>query len=223
MSVIVWDQVGEKNYETGVDHGVLYLQDTDGSYPAGVAWNGLTSINENPSGAEITSLYADNIKYLNLMSAEEFGMTIEAYTYPDEFKECDGSMELAPGIYAGQQNRKSFGMVYRTIMGNDTEGQNHGYKLHLVYGLLAQPSGKQFSTVNDSPDAINFSWEAKATPAPISTAISGKTPKPTATIEIVSTAISSTALKAIEEALFGTASTAAYLPSPDEVLELIKG
>ena len=158
MSKIVWDQTGERLYETGVKRGVLYVQDSGGTYPKGVAWNGLTAVTESPSGAEATPLYADDIKYLNLISTEELGGTIEAYTYPDEFAECDGSASIATGVYIGQQSRKTFGMCYTTTVGNDVDSNAHGYKLHLIYGALASPSEKAYSTINDSPEAITFSW-----------------------------------------------------------------
>lgn len=211
---IVWDAVGEKTFETGVDHGVLYVMD-GGAYPKGVAWNGITSVSESPSGAEATPLYADNIKYLNLMAAEEFGATIEAYTYPDEFMACDGSAELTPGVYIGQQDRKVFGMSYRTTVGNDVDGNSHGYKLHLIYGALASPSEKAYSTINDSPEAITFSWEVKTTPVPVT----GH--KPTATLVIDSTKVAPEKLALLEEALYGSTEKEAYLPLPDEVASIV--
>jgi hypothetical protein len=211
---IVWDATGEKTFETGVDHGVLYVMD-NGAYPNGVAWNGLTAVTESPSGAEATPLYADNIKYLNLMSAEEFGATIEAYTYPDEFMQCDGSAEVTTGVYIGQQDRKVFGMSYRTTVGNDTDGNNHGYKLHLIYGALASPSEKAYATINDSPEAITFSWEVKTTPVPVT----GH--KPTASLVIDSTKVDKEKMALLEAALYGSEEKAAYLPLPDEVVTLI--
>ena len=211
---IVWDNVGEKTFETGVDHGVLYLME-GGAYPHGVAWNGITAVSESPSGAEATPLYADNIKYLNLMAAEEFGATIEAYTYPDEFMACDGSAELSPGVYIGQQERKVFGMSYRTVIGNDVDGNGHGYKLHLIYGALASPSEKAYSTINDSPEAITFSWEVKTTPVPVT----GH--KPTATLVIDSTKVAPEKLALLEEALYGSTEKEAYLPLPDEVASIV--
>lgn len=216
MSKIEWDKTGEKRYETGVDHGVLYPMDDKGAYPAGVAWNGLTAVSENPSGAEASPLYADNIKYLNLMAAEEFGATVEAYTYPDEFAECDGSAEPVPGVLIGQQPRKQFGMSYRTMIGNDVDGQNHGYKLHLIYGALAAPSERNFNTVNDSPEAITFSWELTTTPV----AVEGYTP--TSCLTIDSTKTDKTKLAALEAILYGSESEAARLPLPDEVITLLK-
>lgn len=215
MSKIIWDNAGERTYETGVDHGVLYPIQEGGLYNKGVAWNGLTAITESPSGAEATPLYADNIKYLNLLSAEDFGCTIEAYTYPDEFAECDGSAEIATGVYAGQQARKVFGLCYRTVLGNDTDSNAHGYKLHLIYGCLASPSEKSYSTVNDSPEAITFSWEVKSTPVNVSGF------KPTAVLTIDSTKVDKEKLTKLEDALYGSASTEAKLPTPDEVVAIV--
>ena len=215
MSKIVWDQTGERLYETGVDHGVLYPVQEDGSYSKGVAWNGLTGITESPSGAEATPLFADNIKYLNLVSAEDFGCTIEAFTYPDEFAECDGSAALVAGVTIGQQNRKTFGLCYRTIVGNDVDSNGHGYKLHLIYGCLAAPSEKSYATVNDSPEAITFSWEVSATPVNVT----GH--KPTACLTIDSTKVDPTKMKAIEDALYGSASSEAGLLMPDEIVAII--
>ena len=215
MSKIIWDNAGERTYETGVDHGVLYPIQEGGLYTKGVAWNGLTAVTESPSGAEATPLYADNIKYLNLLSAEDFGCTIEAYTYPDEFAECDGSAEIATGVYAGQQARKVFGLCYRTILGNDTDSNAHGYKLHLIYGCLASPSEKSYSTVNDSPEAITFSWEVKSTPVNVSGF------KPTAVLTVDSTKVEPSKLAKLEEALYGTESTEAKLPTPDEVVAIV--
>lgn len=217
MSKLVWDQTGERLYETGVKQGVLYVQSTDGTYPKGVAWNGLTAVTESPSGAEATPLYADDIKYLNLMSAEEFGATIEAYTYPDEFAECDGSASIATGVFIGQQQRKTFGLCYRTVIGNDTESNDHGYKLHLIYGALAAPSEKAYATINDSPEAITFSWEVTTTPV----AVEGF--KPTASVTIDSTKVDETKLAALEAILYGSdgESGDARLPLPSEIAELM--
>lgn len=215
MSRIVWDKTGERLYETGVKNGVLYSVDAAGAYSKGVAWNGLTAVNENPSGAEPNPLYADDIKYLNLMSAEEFGATVEAYTYPDEFAECDGSAEIAKGVIIGQQDRKKFGLCYRTTLGNDVKGTDYGYKLHLVYGAQAAPSDKNFETINDNPDAITFSWELSTTPV----SVDGH--KPTATITIDSTKVDSTKLKALEDILYGTDENEARLPLPDEIATLM--
>ena len=217
MSKLVWDQTGERLYETGVKNGVLYLQGSDGKYENGVAWNGLISISESPSGAEATPLYADDIKYLNLMSTEEFGATIEAYTYPDEFAECDGSASIAEGVFIGQQKRSTFGLCYRTALGNDTDGTEHGYKLHLIYGALASPSEKAYSSINDSPEAITFSWEVTTTPVNVTNH------KPTATVTIDSTKVAEGAMAKIEEALYGTEAKEAYLPLPDEIVTLISG
>ena len=216
MAKLVWDQTGQKTYETGVKNGVLYVQDGEGLYPKGVAWNGLTSVSESPSGAEQTALYADDAKYLNLTSAEEFGATIEAYTYPDEFAECDGSAELAEGVFIGQQNRKSFGMVYKTTLGNDVKQNEYGYKLHIIYGALAKPSERSYATINDSPEAITFSWELSTTPV----AVAGH--KPTASVVIDSTKANPEKLAALEAILFGSDDAEARLPLPEEVFELMK-
>ena len=216
MSKIVWDQTGEKLYETGVKNCVLYPQSSNGSYPKGVAWNGLTAVTESPSGAEPTPLYADDIKYLNLMSAEEYAATVEAYTYPDEFAECDGSAEIAPGVSIGQQKRKLFGMSYKTVLGNDTENNAYGYKLHLIYGALAAPSEKAYATINDSPEAITFSWELSTTPV----SVNGF--EPTASITIDSTKVDAEKLKSLEAILYGSESEEARLPLPDEVATIMK-
>ena len=218
MSKLVWDNTGERLYETGVSKGVLYIP-TGGVYSKGVAWNGLTAVTESPSGAEATPLYADDIKYLNLMSNEEFGCTIEAYTYPDEFAECDGSASLVDGVYIGQQARKTFGFCYRTVLGNDTESNDHGYKLHLVYGCLAAPSEKSYATINDSPEAITFSWEVSTTPVNVT----GH--KPTACITIDSTKVNPTKLTELENKLYGTdgdggSATEPMLPLPDEIAQI---
>lgn len=218
MSRIVWLETGKKTYETGVSNGVLYPISDNGTYPEGVAWNGLTNVSENPSGAEPTALWADNVKYLNLMSAEEFGATVEAYTYPDEFAECDGSKEIAPGVYAGQQDRKTFGMSYKTLYGNDTKGTKYGYKIHLIYGALAAPSSKDYGTVNDSPDAITFSWEISTTP--VSFTVGGET-KTTATLTVDSTKTPKERLKELEDILYGTDKSEPRLPLPDEVIMIV--
>ena len=215
MSKIVWDAIGEHTFETGVRNGVLYLKDIDGAYNTGVAWNGLTSVSENPEGAEVTDLYADDIKYLSLMSAENFKATIEAYTYPVEFEECDGSATIANGVVIGQQSRKPFGLCYRTAIGNDTDGNEHGYKLHIVYGCQASPSEKQYSTINDSPEAITFSWEVNTTPVNVT----GK--KPTATLIIDSTKADKAKLTALEAILYGSEQTEPRLPLPDEIATLM--
>jgi hypothetical protein len=215
MPKIVWDNTGERLYETGVRNGVLYPIQTDGTYSKGVAWNGLISVTESPSGAEATPLYADDIKYLNLISAEEYGSTIEAYTYPDEFAECDGSASIATGVNIGQQPRKTFGMCYRTVVGNDVENDNYGYKLHLVYGALAAPSEKAFSTINDSPEAITFSWEVSTTPVNVTGF------KPTASLTIDSTKVDAAKLVSLEAILYGSESEDARLPLPDEIATLM--
>lgn len=215
MAKIVWDETGKRLYETGVKQGVLYVQE-NGKYPKGVAWNGLTAVNETPSGAEPTPLYADDIKYLNLMSTEEFGGTIEAYTYPDEFAECNGEAELVPGAVIGQQPRKAFGLCYRTTLGNDTKGANHGYKLHLVYGALASVSEKAYSTINDSPEAITFSFEFTTTPVNVTGG------NPTAIVTIDSTKVNPEKLAELEKKLYGDeASDTASLPLPDEVASIL--
>lgn len=212
---LVWDKTGERLYETGVRQGVLYPMDDQGTYTKGVAWNGLTAVTESPSGAEATPLYADDIKYLNLMSAEEFGGTIEAYTYPDEFAACDGSAAIATGVYIGQQARKTFGLSYRTVVGNDVVNNDYGYKLHLIYGALAAPSEKAYATINDSPEAITFSWEFSTTPVNVTGF------KPTASITIDSTKVDAEKLAALEAILYGSESEEARLPLPDEVAELM--
>lgn len=216
MAKLVWDADSKKTYETGVDHGVLYLKDTTGAYSTGIAWNGLTAVTENPSGAESTPLYADNIKYLNLRSVEEFGCTIEAYTYPLEFMECDGSAELVTGVYVGQQARKPFGFAYRTVLGNDTLGEAYGYKLHLVYGCDASPSEKGYQTINDSPDAIIFSWGVNTTPVNVNGSL-----KPTATLVIDSTKVDKEKLAALEDILYGTSENEPRLPLPAEIATII--
>jgi hypothetical protein len=215
MPKLVWDQTGERFYETGVKQGVLYPQGTDGTYPTGVAWNGLTAVTESPSGAEPTPIYADDIKYLNLLSAEEFGATIEAYTYPDEFAQCDGSAEIATGVMIGQQSRKVFGLSYKTILGNDVDGNDYGYKLHIIYGALAAPSEKGYATINDSPEAITFSWEVTTTPV----SVTGF--KPTASITIDSTKVNAAKLAALEAILYGDTTNEARLPLPDEIATLM--
>ena len=214
MTKLNWDVQGERYYETGVSKGVLYPF-KEGKYAKGVAWNGLTAVTESPSGAEPTPLYADNIKYLNLLSNEEFAATVEAYTYPDEFAECDGSAELATGVSVGQQKRIPFGMSYVTKLGNDTDGQDYGYKIHLIYGALAKPSQKNYATINDNPEAITFSWELSTTPVAVPNL------KPTACITIDSTKVGSDKLKKIEDKLYGTESEEATLPTPTELAALI--
>lgn len=215
MSKLVWDQTGERYYETGVKQGVLYPQSTGGSYPKGVAWNGITAVTESPSGAEATPLYADDIKYLNLMSVEEFGATIEAYTYPDEFAECDGSASIATGVTIGQQKRNAFGLCYRTVLGNDVENNDYGYKLHLIYGAVAAPSEKGYATINDSPEAITFSWEITTTPVEVPGF------KPTASVTIDSTKVDADKLQALEDILYGSESEEARLPLPSEIATIM--
>lgn len=216
MAKLIWDKIGERFYETGVSKGVLYKQDTTGAYPKGVAWNGLTAVTESPSGAEASPLYADNIKYLNLLSNEEFGATIEAYTYPDEFAECNGEASLVEGVSIGQQKRTPFGMAYQTKVGNDIDA-DLGYKIHLIYGALAAPSEKAYATVNDSPEAITFSWEVTTTPVEVTGF------KPTACLTIDSTKVDADKLAALEAVLYGTESEEAHLPLPDEVLSIVNG
>jgi hypothetical protein len=217
MAPLTWDQVGDKVYETGVDRGVLYLPNESGVYDAGYAWNGLVTVTESPSGAEPSAQYADNIKYLNLVSAEEFGATIEAFTYPDEFGQCDGTASPSDGVLLGQQGRKTFGLCYRTRLGNDLTGVDYGYKLHLIYGALAAPSEKAYSTINDSPEAITFSWEVATTPVPTSSY------KPTSLIVVDSTVVASDDLSNLEEILYGTEGVDPRLPLPDEVISLFAG
>lgn len=216
MAKLVWDATGERKYETGVRNGVLYVMGEGGTYPKGVAWSGLTAVTESPSGAEATALYADDTKYLNLISAEEFGATIEAYMYPDEFAECDGSATLAAGVTIGQQPRKTFGMSYRTVYGNDVDNERYGYKLHLIYGAVAAPSEKAYATINDSPEAITFSWEIKTTPVNVT----GH--KPTALLTIDSTKVDQAKLTKIEEILYGTEELEARLPLPDEIIQILQ-
>ena len=216
MSRIIWDNVGEKTYETGLDRGVLYLMNAEtNAYDKGVAWNGLSKVSEKPSGAESSDIYADNIKYLNLLSAEKFAATVEAYTYPDEFAECDGTAEPVPGMIIGQQTRKTFGFSYRTLVGNDVSGTEHGYKIHCIYGAVASPSEKGYSTVNESPEAITFSWEVNTTPVPVEGF------KPTATVIIDSTKVSKEALAAVEAILYGSVDVEPRLPLPNEIASII--
>ena len=212
---LVWDAAGKRFYETGVKKGVLYVQDNKGAYPKGVAWNGLTGVTESPSGAEANPIYADDMKYLNLYSAEEFGATVEAYTYPDEFAECDGSAELTAGVTIGQQKRKAFGMCYRTVLGNDVTGEDYGYKLHIIYGAMASPSEKAYATVNDSPEAITFSWEVTTTPVNVVGM------KPTASLVIDSTKVDPSKLSDLETILYGSENVDPRLPLPDEIKTLM--
>ncbi len=217
MTQLVWDEVGKRIYETGVDRGVLYLPNTQGAYVDGVAWNGLTSISEAPSGAEPNAQYADNIKYLNLFSAEEFGATVEAFTYPDEFAQFDGLGTPTPGVVVGQQSRKSFGLSYRTKLGNDIDGDDYGYKIHLIYGCFASPSEKAYNTINDSPEAISFSWAITTTPV----GVPGM--KPTSIIVIDSTKVDAVTLAALEQILYGTAAVNPALPLPGTVITMFAG
>jgi len=219
---LVWDQTGERVYETGVDHGVLYMPDNTGVYDNGVAWNGLVSVTESPSGAESSPQFADNIKYLNLVSAEDFGATLEAFTYPEEWGQYDGTAAPEVGITIGQQGRKSFGLSYRTLMGNDVNGTSFGFKLHLVYGAQAAPSERAYGTVNDSPEAITFSWEITTTPVNVGT-ISSVDYKPTAILTIDSTKVDADALTALMELLYGTVGTDPSLPLPADVIALFAG
>lgn len=215
MPRLVWDQAGQKFYETGVDHGVLYLPDAQGAYVNGVPWNGLTSVSETPSGAEANPQYADNIKYLNLFSAEEFGATVEAFTYPDEFAECDGSAEIAPGVFIGQQRRVPFGLSYRTFIGNDTNDLEHGYKIHIIYGGKAAPSERSHTTINESPEAMTMSWEISTSPVEVPGF------KPAASLVIDSTKVSAADLAALEAILYGNGTEAARLPLPEEVITIV--
>jgi hypothetical protein len=218
MAKLAWDNTGERTYETGVDRGVLYIPNNAGVYDDGVAWNGLTTVTESPTGAEATALYADNIKYLNLISAEEFGATVEAFTYPEEFGQFDGSASPTPGLHVGQQGRRAFGLCYRTRMGNDVSGADFGYKLHLIYNATAAPSEKAYGTINDSPEAITFSWELATTPIN-----AGDTLKPTALLTIDSTKVDADALGDLEDVLYGTAGTDPRLPTPTEVIAMFAG
>lgn len=215
MPRLEWDKVGERLYETGVDHGVLYVQDETGTYPEGVAWSGLRSVSESPSGAEPSPLYADNIKYLNLLSTEDFAATIGAYYSPEEFDACDGTATLAKGVTIGQQKRKTFGLCYRTKIGNDIDGDEHGYKIKIIYGALAKPSQKEYQSVNNDPSAIELSWEVSTTPVKVTGM------KPTATLEIDSTKIDAEKLKTLEDVLYGNGDNKARLPLPDEIKTLV--
>ena len=217
MAKLVWDEVGSRFFETGVKNGVLFVQNDEGGYNKGVVWNGLTAVTESPSGAEETPLYADDIKYVVFYSNEEFGATVEAYTYPEEFEQCDGSASLGKGVTVGQQARRSFALVYKTAIGNDIQGQDLGYKLHIIYGAKAAPSEKAYSTVNDSPEAVTFSWEISTVPVNVNGL------KPTATVVIDSTKIDGEALAAIEAKLFGSEDEEATLLLPDEIKALLPG
>ena len=216
MARLIWDEVGQRFFETGVKNGVLYVQDNDGSYKNGVVWNGLTAVTESPSGAEETPLYADDVKYLTLRSAEEFGATVEAYTYPEEFEQCDGSAAIAEGVTIGQQARRAFGLCYRTSVGNDIQGQNYSYKLHLIYGCTVAPSEKSYSTINDNPEAITFSWELSTVPVPVDGF------SPTASLVIDASKVDEGKMQLLEDALFGDESNEAKLLLPNEIMDLLK-
>ena len=216
MAKLVFNNVGERLFETGVKNGVLYVMGEDGAYENGVVWNGLTAVTESPSGAETTPLYADDVKYVVIYAAEEFGATVEAYTYPEEFEECDGSASIFEGITIGQQTRKSFGMCYKTSVGNDVQGQDFGYKIHIIYGAKAAPSEKSYSTINDSPEAVTFSWELSTVPVPVEGF------NPTATMVIDSTRVPKEKMTLIENKLYGTESDEPTLPLPNEILSLLK-
>ena len=216
MAKLIFDEVGSRFFETGVKNGVLFVQGVDGEYENGVVWNGLTAVTESPSGAEATPLYADDMKYVVLYSTEEFGATVEAYTYPEEFEQCDGSAALMDGITIGQQPRKSFGLVYKTVIGNDVQGQDLGYKIHIIYGAKAAPSEKAFATINDSPEAVTFSWELSTVPVPVT----GH--RPTATVVVDSTKVDAEKLALLEDKLFGSETEESTLPLPDEIVELLK-
>ena len=216
MAKLVFDAVGSRFFETGVKNGVLFVQGENGEYENGVVWNGLTAVTESPSGAEATPLYADDMKYVVLYSTEEFGATIEAYTYPEEFEQCDGSAQLGEGVTIGQQQRKSFGLVYKTVIGNDVQGQDLGYKIHIIYGAKAAPSEKAFATINDSPEAVTFSWEVSTVPVPV------EGHRPTSTLVIDSTKVDAEKLAAIEDKLFGSESEESTLPLPNEIAEMLK-
>ena len=216
MARLIWDEVGQRFFETGVKNGVLYVQEDDGSYKNGVVWNGLTAVTESPSGAEETPLYADDVKYLTLRSAEEFGATVEAYTYPEEFEQCDGSASIANGVTIGQQARRAFGLCYRTSVGNDIQGQNFSYKLHLIYGCTVAPSEKSYSTINDNPEAITFSWELSTVPVPVDGF------SPTASLVIDASKVDEGKMQQLEDALFGNESSEATLLLPNQIMELLK-
>lgn len=216
MAKLIFNNVGERLFETGVKNGVLYVMGDDGTYENGVVWNGLTAVTESPSGAETTPLYADDVKYVVIYAAEEFGATVEAYTYPEEFEQCDGSASIFEGITIGQQTRKSFGMCYKTSVGNDVQGQDFGYKIHIIYGAKAAPSEKSYSTINDSPEAVTFSWELSTVPVPVEGF------NPTATMVIDSTRVPAEKMTLIEDKLYGTEETEATLPLPGELLAILK-
>jgi hypothetical protein len=221
MAKLVWDQVGEKEYQLGVEKGVIYKQ-KDGEYPSGAAWNGLKEVSQNPTGAESTKLYANNGTYLNLISNEDFEGSITAYMYPDEFAECDGSLEVAAGVYLGQQTRKPFGLTYKTLIGNDTNGDSHGYILHLVYGATVSPSERTYSTESDDPEAIEMSWDFTTTPVEVDVTVDGTQAKPLAHIELNSTKVDKTKIKSLEDILYGSETAEARLPLPTEVINIFK-
>lgn len=216
MAKLVFNNVGERLFETGVKNGVLYVMGDEGTYEKGVVWNGLTAVTESPSGADTTPLYADDVKYVVIYAAEEFGATVEAFTYPEEFEQCDGSAAISEGVTIGQQSRKSFGMCYKTSVGNDVQGQDFGYKIHIIYGAKAAPSEKSYSTINDSPEAVTFSWELSTVPVPVEGF------NPTATMVIDSTRVPKEKMQLIEDKLYGTESEEATLPLPNELLALLK-
>lgn len=215
---IKWDPVGEKEYETGCDRGVLYTPDTTGAYKNGEAWNGLISVDENPSGADTTKIYANNSVYGAITAAETYGGSISAYMFPDGFAECDGSKEVMPGVFIGQQARKTFGMTYRTLIGNDTEGETHDYKYHFIYGAKASPSSKSHKTINESPEAVELSWEFNTTPVPVTSIPNARS---TSTVEIIASAVDSTKLAALEAIIYGSGDTEPRLPLPDEIFEIL--
>lgn len=216
MSKLVFNGVGDRLFETGVKKGVLYVMGDEGQYEQGVVWNGLTGVTEKPSGAETTNLYADDVKYVVIYGAEEFEATIEAYTYPEEFEQCDGSAVLQEGVNVGQQTRKTFAFCYTTSLGNDTQGQDFGYKIHIIYGCKAKPSEKSYSTINDSPEAVTFSWDVSTVPVPV------EGMNPTATVVIDSTRMDKGKLKILEDKLYGTEAAEPTLPLPNEIKELLK-
>ena len=216
MAKLVFNGVGDRLFETGVKKGVLFVMGEGGTYEKGVVWNGLTAVTEKPSGAETTNLYADDVKYVVIYGAEEFEATIEAYTYPEEFEQCDGSAALVSGVNVGQQTRKTFAFCYTTSLGNDTEGQDFGYKIHIIYGCKAKPSEKSYSTINDSPEAVTFSWDVSTVPVPV------EGMNPTATVVIDSTRLDSSKLKALEDKLYGTESSESELPLPDAIKTLVQ-
>lgn len=221
MTVLKWDEIGKRLYENGTSHGVLYTLNDEGKYNTGVAWNGLTSVKQSPDGAEETAIYANDHKYLSMLSAENFKGTIEAYTYPDEFMECDGSKELTKGVYAGQQTRKPFGLVYSTIIGNDVKGEAYGEKIHVIYQAKVSPSSREYETINDEPDALTFSWEFSATPSDVGSELDAKGVRPTSYLAIDTTKLEEATVKKIKDKLYGTELEEAALPTIEEFVELI--